>query len=86
MGREAGEACGTVGVTGVTGTGRLCGATGAAKGAVCTMNVLPHDLQRAVWPAAAWGSFWLVLQKGQWTSFMAIHLGPCGLSLFGQKY
>jgi hypothetical protein len=71
-GRAAGDAWGTDGLIGVTDGGRPCAAVETADGAVGTMNVLPHDLQRVVWPAAVWGSFWLVLQKGQEISFMAV--------------
>ena len=51
-GRDAGEIWGTADLIGVTGLGRPGTAVGTATGAVGTMKVLPHDLQRAVCPAA----------------------------------
>jgi hypothetical protein len=53
VGRDVGDAWGTGDLIGVTAAARPGTAAGTADGAVGTMNVLPHDLQRAVWPAAA---------------------------------
>ena len=48
-----GEACGVAAGNGVADGSRLLDVDARGVGAAGTMNVLPHDLQRAVCPAAA---------------------------------